>query len=397
MQVEFVRKAIVCCCFLTTAGCQTFSPGAPRDDQRGGLLDQSDATESPLRQNWDKTSRFFTGREQVNRDRAIELYREGDAVFREASNLPKGEATAKFDEAAKFFKRSADAYPGSALEQDSLFMLGESYFFADRLTRAEDAYVTLQKEHPRNRHSGLVGARLFSIAQYWIETEKVEGGGITSLNLTDRSRPYLDPGGHGIRVLDQMRYDDPTGKLSDDATMAAAIEHLRNKKYLEADQMFTDLREIYPDSEHLFNAHMLGIRCKMEMYAGASYSGLVLEEADELVERTRRIFPKEANEEDNRVYLARAEAEIDFRQAEKLWQRARYREKQGHYGGATVYHQLLLEKFPDTPFAEESRQHLAANADKPETPPQRLAFLTKLFPAGQPEKPLMSSDGQILR
>jgi outer membrane protein assembly factor BamD (BamD/ComL family) len=378
-------------------GCQTFSPSGGNDLDQSAAFDQSSATKSNLSKGWDRTVRTVSGREQVDRERAIALYREGDTLFREASKLPHDEAKPTFKRAAKLFNRSADAFPGSALEQDALLMLGESYFFADQLPEAEDAYVRLQKSHPRNRHSNLVGARLFSIAQYWVDADVASSGNVVPVNFTDSSRPFFDASGHGIRVFDQMRYDDPTGKMADDATMAAAMTYLREKKYLEADQMLTDLREIYPDSEHLFNAHMLGVRCKMEMYAGASYSGLVLEEADKLIERTRRIFPKEANEDENREYLAKAAAEIEFRQAEKLWHRARYREKQGQFRGASVYMQLLLEKYPETPFAEQAREHMAANANKPAEPPQRLAFLTRIFPAAKPQKPLMSTGGQLLR
>lgn len=397
MRAYFVTCAALLPWMVLVLGCQSLTPRSAADFDQAASIDQSSGTKSEAAKNWDRTSRLLSGREQVNRDRAIELYREGDAAFRQAVDSSDDVAKDEFSRAGKLFKRAAEAYPGSALEQDALFMLGESYFFSDRLTKAEDAYVKLQKEHPRNRHSGVVGSRLFSISQYWIDVEKATGGGFFRVNFTDPSRPYLDPAGHGIRVLDQMRYDDPTGKLADDATMAAAMEYFRTKKYLEADQMFTDLREIYPDSEHLFNAHLFGIRCKMEMYAGAAYSGLVLEEADKLVERTRRIFSKETADPANRDYLAKAAAEIEFRQAEKLWERARYREKQAQYGGANVYLQLLLEKYPETPFAQQAREHLAANSDKPEQPPQRLAFLTKIFPAAKPEKPLMTPGGQMLR
>lgn len=397
MRANLVTHAALLASIMLVLGCQTFAPKTAADFDQTASFDQSSGTKSEFAKNWDKTTRLVTGREQIDRDRAKELYREGDALFRQASNLSGEQAKDDFLRAAKYFKRAADAYPGTALEQDALFMLGESYFFSDHLTRAEDAYVKLQKEHPRNRHSGVIGSRLFSISQYWIEVEKSTGSSLFLVNFTDPSRPYLDPSGHGIRVLDQMRYDDPTGKLADDATMAAAMEHFRNKKYLEADQMFSDLREIYPDSEHLYNAHIIGIRCKMEMYAGAAYSGLVLEEADELVQKTKRLFPKETADAESRDYLAKAAAEIEFRQAEKLWARARYREKQGQYGGAEVYLQLLLEKYPETPFADMARDHLADNASKPEKPPQRLAFLTKIFPAARPEKPLMTPDGKMLR
>src|SRR6056297_2043591 len=174
-------------------------------------------------------------------------------------------------------------------------MLAESQFFADRLANATDSYQRLQNEYPRNRHSDRAAARLFSISRYWIETEKV-GGGSWTPNFTDPTRPKLDAKGHAIRVLDQIRFDDPTGRLADDATMAAAAEFIRQEKYDRADEFLTDLRETYTDSEHLFLAHLLGIRCKMEVYAGPHYSALLLDEAEKLVKQTRQRFPDRLRE-----------------------------------------------------------------------------------------------------
>ncbi len=382
---------------LTSAGCQSLNPNSATAGTSYDVADQSAAKKSAISRGFDRTVRFLTFKEQIDRQHAIDLYQEGDKVFRAASALPPEESKREFARAAKLFKRSADALPNSALEQDALFMAGESFFFADQLTRAEDAYVKLQKAHPRNRHSGRIGVRLFSIADYWIAWAKNPRPSSLPINLTDNSRPYIDPSGHGIRVLDQMRYDDPTGKLADDATMAAAVEQIRKGNYFEADQLLTDLREIYPDSDHQFNAHMLGLRCKLDMYAGSAYSGLALDEAEVLVERTRRIFSAELRDPETADFVARTAAEIEYRQAEKLWVRAEYRENQKKYGGANVYHQELLEKYPSTPFADKAREHLVANADLPPVPPQRLAFLTKLFPEGQPQKPLMGTDGTILR
>ena len=234
---------------------------------------------------------FVTGREQESATRAKELYQQGDALFRQASSLPKEEAAKTFKPSAKLFRKSGEAAPGSALEQDALFMQGESLFFADRLTEATEVYQKLQKQYPRSRHNDRVAARLFSISRYWIETVKADEDQWVSLNLTDPKKPRLDVDGHAIRVLDQIRYDDPTGRLADDATMAAAAEFIRQKKFDQADEFLTDLRETFSDSDHLFLAHLLGIRCKLEVYAGAKYSGLVLEEAEKLVRQTRQRFP----------------------------------------------------------------------------------------------------------
>ena len=346
---------------------------------------------------------WVRGRPAQDQDLAKEVYREGDALFRQAETLPREEAISVFAEAAKKFKLASHASPDSALGQDALFMLAESQFFADRMADAVDSYQTLQKEYPRSRHSDRSAARLFSISRYWIETEKASGGRWVP-NFTDPKRPKLDPDGHAIRVLDQIRFDDPTGRLADDATMAAAAEFIRQRKFDQADEFLTDLRETYTDSEHLFHAHLLGIQCKLELYAGPQYSNLLLDEAEKLVRQTRTRFPDRLQEERYAEIVARASARISYHKAEKLFTRAQYRDKRHEYRAAAKYYQALLNSYGETPFAETARKRLTQISDRPGVPERHLAFLTKIFHSGKSSNPLElavpeteTSEGSMLR
>lgn len=335
---------------------------------------------------------------EIRLAKAREHYQAGDELFRSASRKRRDAAAADFIKAAKQFDKAVKAHPGSAVAQDALFMQAESLFFADHLPKAEQAYARLQKDFPNSRHNDRAAARLFSIAQYWIETERAGGSKVMMVNFTDEKRPWFDTDGHGIRVLDQIRYDDPTGRLADDATMAAAVEHFRQKRYSAADEFLTDLRETFTDSEHLFNAHLLGIRCKLEMYAGPKYSQLVLEEADKLIRQTRARFPDKMREPEVRDTIARASAEVDYRKAERLYVRAQYREKKWEYGAARLYYQQLLVNHDKTPYADQARERLARIEPYPDVTPRPLEWLTKVFPEGERAKPLITTEsGSILR
>ncbi len=340
----------------------------------------------------DSEDLYLTPEERAKRlAKAKTQYLAGDRAFRTATSKKGKEGRKDYLAAAKSFEKAVKAHPGSAIAQDAQYMAAESYFFADYLTKAEKAYGILQKKFPNSRHNDRAAARQFAIAQYWVETEKA-GGSFLPFNLVDRKRPFFDIDGHAIRVLDQIRFDDPTGKLADDATMAAAMEHLRQKNYLEADEFFTDLRETFTDSEHLFNAHLLGIRCKMDLYAGPKYSRLVLDEAETLIAQTRKRFPDRLKDPEVRDVIARASAEVSYRQAERLAVRADYREKRSEYGAARQYYQELLAEHDDTPYAKTARDRLAVISDYPEIPPQRLAWLIKVFPPGKRAKPLVTSE-----
>jgi outer membrane protein assembly factor BamD (BamD/ComL family) len=330
---------------------------------------------------------FVTGKTQ-DTVKGKELYQQGDAVFRSASKKSKKDAVDDYVQASKFFHKAGNAAPGSALEQDALFMKAESLFFANRLTDATKAYEKLQKDFPRNRHNDRVAARLFAISRYWIDAARAGDASWFKLNLTNSKLPAYDAKGHAIRVLDQIRYDDPTGRLADDATMAAAAEYIRQENFELADEFLTDLRETFTDSDHMFLAHVLGIRCKLELYAGPMYSGLVLDEAEDLIRKTRTRFPDKLKDQKYSDLLARSASEIAYHQAERFAQRAQYRENRREYRAARDEYRRLLAKCPDTPQAGEARKRLAQIEQLPSVPPQRLAWLAELLPDSRASAPL---------
>jgi outer membrane protein assembly factor BamD (BamD/ComL family) len=332
------------------------------------------------------TVKRLTGR-GPNREVARQLYGEGEEIYREAlaarsENTPTN-ANRRFIEASERFAAAAERWPDSALEEDALFRAAESRFFADHYVKSNDYFEQLVKKYPNTRYLDLVGARRFLIAQYWLKLHAAPGPKGWMFNLTDQERPWTDTFGHAVRVYDRMRLDDPTGKLADDATIAAANAYFLRGDYQKADQYYTDLRMHFPSSEHQFMGHFLGIQAKLKGYRGPDFTGDGLEEAEKLIKQARRQFPHEMKQHEDA--LNRAFREVRYRKAEREWQMARYYEQRKEYGAARLYYDLLIDEYEDTPFADKARRQVEQIVDQPLTPPQRLAWLVKLFPEpGQP-------------
>ncbi len=238
-----------------------------------------------------------------------------------------------FLDASDQFAEAASRWPDSALEEDALFRAGESQFFADHYVKANDYFEQLLKKYPNTRYLDLVGARRFVIAQYWLKLNAEPGFKGIGINLTDNAIPWTDTFGHAIRIYDRMRLDDPTGKLADDATIAAANANFTKGNYEKADQYYSDLRTHFPSSEHQFNAHYLGIQAKLRGYRGARYTGEALEETDKLIQQVRRQFPQQVREHEQE--LDRAAREVRYLLAEREWLMAQYyTQRQGIRGSA---------------------------------------------------------------
>ncbi|MBW3597398.1 MAG: outer membrane protein assembly factor BamD [Planctomycetes bacterium] len=314
-------------------------------------------------------------------DAAQELFERGDRLYEQALQAQGEERQRLLLEAAPLFEEAAKRWPGSTLEHDAMFRMGECFYFADHYVEANEAFEKLVSQYKNSRYLDAIDVRRFTLAQYWLEWERANPESFYELNVLDNKRPWRDTKGHALRLYDRIRLDDPTGKLADDATMAAANAYFLAGDYLKADMFYSDLRRTYPSSEHQFNAHFLGVQAKLLTYQGEDYSVTPLEEADKLVDQIRRQFPQEYAQ--NREEVDQAAGQVRKLKAERHWRMAEYFERRWEYGSARYYYDLIVKEFAGTPIAAEARQRLAALSDKPADPPQHFQWLADAFDAGK--------------
>ena len=373
------------------------SLGPPRSQNRPLARGQDTAPKSGLAK-WSPTSVTDKLKQMSglgpNEQRARERYRRAELDFQAAVTTRRqgdeDRSRASFDSAADKYWDAAKLWPDSTLEEDAYFWAAEAYFFADRYPKATKAYDALVKKHPNTRHMDKAASRQFALADYWLELDKEDAAWTIVPNLSDKRRPLFDTFGNALKVFDGIRFDDPTGKLSDDATMAAANACFQDGKYARADILYADLRDSFPDSDHQFNAHLLGLKCKVLTYEGADYDGTALDEAEDLAQRMFRLFPDEAAK--HRAVLTKALADIRLQKAERQWIRAEYYDRRKEYGSARYYYEIVRREFHDTNLAGKARDRIAKIGDLPAEPPQRMAWLSNLFPVPEQTKPLIARD-----
>jgi outer membrane protein assembly factor BamD (BamD/ComL family) len=311
----------------------------------------------------------------VNDDVARERFVEAETLF----------ASGKYSKAVGGYRDAASRWPRSQIEEDSLFMIGESYFFGDRYLKASDAYNVLVEKYPNSQHMNSLVERMWSIAQYW-EHEYFTGWKVPlSPNAYDKTRPTFDTVGHAIRTYENIRLNDPTGPRADDAIIATAGIHFRCKRYEDADYHYTLLRREYPRSEFQFEAHLLGLQAKLRKYQGPEYDGKSLKAAQRLALQLRRQFSGRLNAgEKERLRIVQAELNLQLVQRDVRM--AQYYDDKKQYRSARQYYAQVIEKYPDTELAEQVRERLAEISDEPDEPKQRLAWLLEMVPQSRERK-----------
>ncbi|NDC62862.1 MAG: hypothetical protein EBZ59_02500 [Planctomycetia bacterium] len=273
----------------------------------------------------------------------------GDALFRER----------KYAEAIKKYRVAIDRWPDSTIEEDALWQLAECWFFTDKYPKAEDCYDELVKKYANTRHLDRIAQRQFLIAKYWIALDEEFHYWTIVPNVADRSRPLFDTRGRAIKAFDHVRINDPRGPLADDSVMAQANAHFVERQWIDADYFYTLLRNEYPDSDFLLQAHLLGLQSKLRAYQGAGYEGGILDEAEVLADQTLVQFPDKLGKDDEER-LVRTRAEIAAQQALRHWKRAEFYAKGKHYTSARIYYALIARDYPKTMLAQQARDRLGA-------------------------------------
>jgi outer membrane protein assembly factor BamD (BamD/ComL family) len=298
---------------------------------------------------------------------ARKFYAEGETLYRQE----------RFEDAVDKFETAAARWPGSQLEEDSLFMLGESYFFVDEYPKAKTSYDKLLADYDYTSHLDTVMKRMYAMGRYW---EQLDWAGETSpvlVNMTDSSQPTMDTYGHAEKCWKAIQLHDPTGPLADHSLMAIANANFKRGRFEEAAYNYDLLRREYPKSSHQLNAHRLGAESRMLMYKGSTYDGGPLDAADKVVDQTLLQFHTELGDERER--LVQAKNSIVEERAERDLAIAEYYDRKKCYGSVRYYCHEVIDEYPHTKAAAKARKRLTEIEGLPDEPPNRFSWLTGMF------------------
>lgn len=313
-----------------------------------------------------------------SREAAQTLYDEGETLFRDK----------QYDDAVAKFVDAAKRWPDSPLEEQAMFMQAEALFFADHYPDANDGYNALVKKYVNTQFLDKVVTRQFAIARFWEQHHRAEPHWPTTPNLLDDKRHLFDTKGHALKTYENIRLNDPTGPLADDALLATANSHFLSGRYGDADYYFGVLRKEYPQSDYQYQAHLLGLQCKLLRYQGPDYDQTPLVEARQLVEQLLAQFAEDLGDDRQRILEIRQQLAASL--AHRDWKLAQFYEGKSEYGAARYYYEQLIREYPTTRMAEQARVRIGTIADEPAVPPERFVWLEDLLPTNRKETIMMA-------
>lgn len=301
---------------------------------------------------------------------AEEQFEEGLRLFKER----------KFAEAIKCFKKAADRWPDTPLEEDALFYQAECYFFSDRYPKASDKYGALLKKNEGTPYLDTIVRRQFAIAQWWEECARRSSHWYP--NLTNKTRPLMDARGRAVSNYNSIKLNQPNTLLAADCSMAIANSYFLRNRYEEAGFHYDEVCKSPADTPHRIPAHLLQLQSKLRSYQGSQYEVQPLKDAEKLIDLVQNQFSTALPPEElERLDQYRKSIKIEF--AHRDFQAGEYYYKLGYFRAARIYYEQVVRDYFDTPIARMAEARLEETKDYPPVPFDYFAWITKVLPVSE--------------
>ena len=285
----------------------------------------------------------------------------------------------EFEPAEKLFHYHAEkSSDSSVLRAEARFYEAECLRLLGDFPRAADAYIDLLNKYQNNPYREASLQHAFDIANFWLEDTREEMKEVEEKKAGKRwvvwprfisfeqKKPFMDREGRAIEKLEQIRYNDINGPLADKALFLCGSVKFFNEDFKDADFYFSQIYEKHKDSPLAPQAIELAIISKHLSTGGADYDSRKVIEARKLVQAAFDSYPELAGDPEKRKFLMKQLTGCTLQQAEKDYLMAEFWKRTGHPGSAYWYYGLVIQRYPNTKFAELSAQRMEEIKDKVE-------------------------------
>jgi TolA-binding protein len=249
-------------------------------------------------------------------------------------------------QAAEHFRRLANVYSESGLEEEGLVLAARNYLAAGDYTKCREQINELRRRYVNPTYLDAMGEVEIALARGFLEG-KGEGG---TYLLNSRIRK--------ARAIFQKQYDqDPQGRWADDSLYGLGQCAQVQRQYDDAIKSYKELLEKYPRSELRAEAEANIAVCINKREPQPEYTDSDTEEA------RRRIKEAYAEATDPEVDLDTAilqehEKILSDRLARKRFEQAQFYIKNNHFRAAEVYYELIRDRYPQSEWAEKAKTEL---------------------------------------
>lgn len=265
---------------------------------------------------------------------------------KQAAKAKRLQAIGDTRQAADQFKRLAEAYSDSDQAEEGLVFSARNYLAAGDYTSCREQLTELRRRYANPTLLDPMGEVEIGLGRGFLDG-KGEGG---TYRLASRIRK-------ATAIFKRQLELDPQGRWADDALLGLGQCSQVLADYDTAIKQYKELLEKYPRSELRAEAEGNIAICINKREPQPEYTESDTEEARRRIQQAY----DEAESEDvdlDVVALQEHEKLLAERQARKRYEQALFYQKNLHFRAAEVYFELVMARYPTSPWAESAKKEL---------------------------------------
>jgi outer membrane assembly lipoprotein YfiO len=259
-----------------------------------------------------------------------------------------------YGEVVSLAKRFERRHEMSPLREDVFFMAAQSELARERYYQAYEFFEKVLEINPGGQyfHQSLQGE--FECAQAFMRGERQVIGRIFRIRAEEEA----------IMIYQAIARHAPGSEMAERALLAVADYYFEEGDYLEAIEAYDAFNESFPHSTHAARTVLAGADCAWLFYAGPEYDETPLLEAMHRYSNFLEQFPN--SPQADQVY--RRLDEINEARAERIYVQAEFYTRTHEPDSAIYCHELVIERYPHTTWAQRSQAYLGRLEGVPVAP-----------------------------
>ncbi len=250
-----------------------------------------------------------------------------------------------YKRAIKEFRKLVDNFPRSKYAAEAQFYIGESYMEFKKYYTAYLEYQKAIEKYPGTKRINDIIERQLQIANHYYYAKEKSFAGITI------PKDYSIC----IDIYSQIVKSAPYADKADHAQFFLAESYRAIGKFEEAIDAYNKLIDKYSSSKFIVEAKYKIALSHSSGSLGASYDSKETEKAiDEFTE-----FSKKHGETARAVEAKQEMGDLQNKNAEKIYDIARFYERGGNYDAALLYYEDIIKKYPETVYGKKAQDRSA--------------------------------------
>ncbi|MBI3009185.1 MAG: outer membrane protein assembly factor BamD [Candidatus Omnitrophica bacterium] len=249
-----------------------------------------------------------------------------------------------YDKAILEFKKLIKNYSSSEEAPEAQYTIGLIYEDKGEYYEAFKSYQKVIEEYPSTERVNEIIGREFKIANLFYEGKRRRVMGVLFIPTVDKA----------IDIFRKVIENAPYGEYADIAQYKIGLCHMKEKNYEEAKAEFEKLINEYPKSSLTDDAKYQIVLASSLISLNTPYDQEGTDSGIKVSEEFKAEYPESELKED----VKGIKAQLKNKEAEKIFNIARFYEKRKKLTSAKIYYESLVRDYSETTWAEEAKKRL---------------------------------------